>query len=91
MGADSGAGVGAGRRNGYGRSGLFLVRVWTDDAGEGADQTEEQQLGVRCHGKVQRVVDGESHPFEDGADLLKLLVAMLGKSRAERGSSIGQE
>ena len=73
-----------GARDRYKRSGLFLVRMWTEEAEDGTGQVE-------CRGKVQRVVDGESHQFNDGPDLLKLLVAMLAKRKGETGGNLIQE
>jgi hypothetical protein len=48
---------------------LFLVRVWRGDVSQG------QQA---WRGKVQHAVSGESHHFDDWAEMLAWLVAMLG-------------
>ena len=63
------------------RTDLFLVRVWTQDgdAGDSSGQGE-------WHGKVQRVVDGETHQFDDWQHLMDLLVAMVSGTGSE-GSS----
>ena len=60
------------------RSNLFLLRVWEEET----DQTARAAEAVRWCGKVQRVVDGESHQFDDWQSLIDLLLAML--SRDER-------
>ena len=59
-----------GAHNHYGRSGLFLVRIWAEDAEDGTGQVE-------CHGKVQRVVDGRYHQFKSRRGLLDALFAMV--------------
>jgi hypothetical protein len=51
------------------RTGLFLLRVWTEDAGDGSGKAE-------WHGKVQRVVNGESRYFHNWPELVELLAAM---------------
>ena len=51
------------------RTNLFLVRLWTHDAPDGSGNTE-------CTGKVQRVIDGESHQFDDWRGLMDLLLTM---------------
>ena len=56
------------------RSDLFLVRLWARDAGEGSDTVE-------CQGKVQRVVDGQSHQFDSWQGLVDLLVVMLSSNK----------
>ena len=54
------------------RGNLFLVRLWNDDApGEGGK--------AAWRGRVQRVVDGESHQFDDWQDLTETLMLMLSK------------
>ena len=63
-----------GTRYQQGHSDLFLVRVWVEGAGDGSGRVEW------C-GKVQRVVDGESHRFVGWQDLVDLLVAMLSKNK----------
>jgi hypothetical protein len=70
------------------RTDLFLVRVWTERTPEGgAAQGAEKASGgsggsgdsdqVVYHGKVQRVVDGESHEFSSWQGLIDLLLTML--------------
>ncbi|MDQ6695103.1 MAG: hypothetical protein M3014_11915 [Chloroflexota bacterium] len=49
---------------------LFLVRFWTQEV---SGMSEEQEWG----GKVQRVVDGEAHQFQDWEALVDTLRAML--------------
>ena len=53
----------------YKRSDLFLVRL----AAKAADGSGT----VEWHGKVQRVVDGESHSFQSLLALLELLQQMV--------------
>jgi hypothetical protein len=50
------------------RSHLFLVRLWPD----GADSA-----GHEWSGRVQHVVSGEAHTFEDWATLIEWLRGML--------------
>ena len=59
------------------RTGLFLVRVWTEDAGDGSGRAE-------WHGKVQRVVNGEARYFHDWPELVDLLLAMAPGEIARR-------
>ncbi len=54
----------------YRRSDLFLVRLAAKEATDGSGKVEWQ-------GKVQRVVDGESHPFQSREALLDLLQQMV--------------
>ena len=58
----------------YRRSDLFLLRMWSREADDGSGRLE-------WHGKVQRVVDGESHDFSDWQGLSDLLLAMLSVAR----------
>lgn len=58
----------------YRRSDLFLVRLWTEDAPDSNGKLE-------WRGKVQRVVDGESHQFSNLQDLADLLQAMLSTNK----------
>jgi hypothetical protein len=64
------------------RTELFLVRVWTEEemAAPEPDSAGDSKKVVRG-GRVQRVVDGESHQFNDWAGLTNLLVAMLSDSK----------
>ncbi len=57
-------------RRRYRGSNLFLVRCWAEDRGEG-------MASIKWRGKVQRVMDGESHDFGNLQDLVDLLLAML--------------
>jgi hypothetical protein len=52
------------------RTDLFLVRMWTQDASDGSGTSE-------WHGRVQRVVDGESRQFDNWQTLVAALSAML--------------
>ena len=56
------------------RSNLFLVRVWTRNSHDGSGEPEWE-------GKVQRVVDGESHQFNDWQGLGDQIVGMLTEKR----------
>lgn len=56
------------------RTNLFLVRIWAEDAGDKGGNTSSK---TDWQGKVQRVIDGESHPFSSLQDLLDLLLEML--------------
>ena len=68
------------------RTHLFLVRVWSRQAGDSGDGSE--LLG----GKVQRVVDGEAHSFDDWQTLVELLIKMSrGKPATNKNSSGGYE
>ena len=54
------------------RSDLFLVRVWP------APETEEiSDHGAAWHGRVQHVLTGEAHNFEDLRVLVSRLEGML--------------
>ena len=64
----------------YKRADLFLVRVWTHDTGEG-DNEGDGRYKVECQGKVQRVVDGESHQFDNLQALADTLLAMLSPAK----------
>ena len=74
------------------RSDLFLVRLWTEEDEEedqGSAEVEQVQAGDKrhpseWHGKVQRVVDGESHQFDDWQGLVNLFQAMLNRQHDER-------
>jgi hypothetical protein len=63
-----------GGRHHYRRSDLFLVRMWSEEAADGSGKIE-------WRGKVQRVVDGESHQFGEWQDLCNLLLGMLSKDK----------
>jgi hypothetical protein len=52
------------------RTELFLVRVWIPPSQDGSVQAE-------WGGKVQRVVDGEAHYFDDPQTLTALISDML--------------
>jgi hypothetical protein len=62
------------------RTNLFLVRVWTEQSDDGSRKSE-------LHGRVQRVVDGESHRFSDWQGLLDSLETMLSPS-GQPGTSV---
>jgi hypothetical protein len=61
--------MGTGRR--YKGSNLYLVRFWAKDGTNSGDEN------VDWRGRVQRVVDGESHEFKSLQDLVGLLSVML--------------
>jgi hypothetical protein len=61
-----------GRR--YKSSTLYLVRLWA----KGVDATGDGS--VEWHGRVQRVMDGESHEFKSLQDLVDLLSVMVSNS-----------
>ncbi len=54
------------------RANLYLVRVWNEDGSVG-----DGGGAATWHGRVQRVVDGESHPFNNWQDLINVLQEML--------------
>lgn len=60
------------------RTDLFLLRVWLVDSSDvtGSDVTGSDAR-TEWHGRVQRVVDGEVHRFDDWAGLVELLTEML--------------
>ena len=63
---------------------LFIVRVWT--------QHQDGQPGsagnsTAWRGKVQRVVDGESHEFNDWEALIYTLQAMLSADAHRSGAA----
>lgn len=47
---------------------FFLVRLWSDPAGEGK---------AEWHGRLQHVLSGEAHSFGNLAMLLDVLIAVL--------------
>ncbi len=56
-----------------GRSQLFLLRVWLDDApGENEGQ-----------GRVQHPVTGEAHPFRTCAELKRLIRDMMAPKKSD--------
>lgn len=61
--------MGTGHR--YKSSNLYLVRLWA----KGGDITGNGS--AEWHGRVQRVMDGESHEFKSLQDLVDLLSVML--------------
>ena len=66
------------------RTNLFLVRIWGGGAmGEGAIADMAAGEHLEWQGMVQRVVDGESHRFENMQDLVALLREMLSNSEGE--------
>ena len=79
---------GAGKGQRPAASHLFLVRLWeepgeaTSDAGQAADSSGTQPGAAdtpnrEWKGKVQHVVSGESHTFQDLPSLLDYLRAMM--------------
>ena len=59
------------------RTNLFLVRVWAD---QGSDEDENSGGEKEWHGRVQLVVDGESHRFDDLQGLVDMLREMLSET-----------
>jgi hypothetical protein len=66
-----------------GESSLFLVRVWAEGAKDGLHPKQ-----ARWHGKVQHVVTGEAHGFDDWPELLAWMTEML---RTDAGTKPGEE
>ena len=64
---------------------LFLVRVWAREASNARDGDGAKRGSgtTEWSGKVRRVVDGESHRFDDLPDLLSILLMMLSEHRGE--------
>ncbi len=78
------------------RSDLFLVRVWSGSEQAISENDNEitsahyatgygEHPEYELHGRVQRVTDGESHPFDSRQDLLNILNSMVSGSIVERG------
>lgn len=61
----------------YKRTDLFLVRVWTQDPGDHTEPTLTEDDTAAWHGRVQRVVDGEMHEFDNWDALVAALRAMI--------------
>jgi hypothetical protein len=59
----------------FGRSDLYLVRLWTEETAAGS---------ALAHGKVQRAVSGETNHFDDWQGLLDRLRAMAVGDRGDR-------
>ncbi len=59
-----------GEREPNGRSHLFLVRLWLDQA-DSVSVTESLS-----HGKVQHLITGKASPFSDWSSLIDLLASM---------------
>lgn len=68
----------------YRRANLFLLRLWLEDA---MDSTGK----IEWRGKVQRVVDGESHHFSDWQGLNEWLMAMLSHPGSTRGEGVASD
>jgi hypothetical protein len=64
----------------YKRTDLFLVRLWPEESEDGSTAGNDSGQ-VEWHGKVQRVVDGESHPFRSLPGLVDVLLIMLGNNK----------
>jgi hypothetical protein len=64
------------------RTDLFLIRMWTTEERDVSGGSEKS--GTEWRGKVQRVVDGESHQFDGWQGLADLLAEMLSKSSGAR-------
>ncbi len=65
------------------RNNLFLLRLWAEDLRDGDGRNKAQ-----WHGRLRRVVDGESHDFADWQGLLDLLADMLSGKRLDHPSPI---
>ena len=57
------------------RSALFLLRLWAEEESDGEGE-------MVWRGKVQRVLDGESHHFKDWQELIDSLATMLSETGA---------
>jgi hypothetical protein len=68
-----------GTRHRYGQSALFLVRVYADRTIGGAGESTGDP--VECHGRVQRVVDGETRAFSTWRDLVDVLHELLSNEK----------
>lgn len=75
------------RKHEHHKTDLFLVRVWLQDWVPGS----VSGVNAEWHGRVQRVVDGESHHFNDWPGLVSLLVAMLDPVQQEEGQEALQQ
>ena len=64
------------------RSDLFLVRVWP-----APDAEEISDPEVAWHGRVQHVLTGEAHNFEDLRVLISKLEGMLHAGSAARSGN----
>ena len=64
----------------YKRTDLFLVRLWPKES-EDESKAGNDSGQVEWHGKVQRVVDGETHPFRSLPGLVDMLLVMLGNNK----------
>ncbi len=67
-------------RRQYNRTDLFLVRLWSKDNTDGSNAGKDSEQ-VEWQGKVQRVVDGEAHPFSSLQDLVNVLLVMLAANK----------
>jgi hypothetical protein len=61
--------MGTGRR--YKGSNLYLVRLWAKSGAATGNGS------IEWHGRVQRVMDGESHEFKSLQDLVDLISLMI--------------
>ncbi len=80
---------GAGKAQRPAASHLFLVRLWEESGGEpegsdtagvggnGAHPETDGAANREWRGKVQHVVSGESHTFQDLSSLLDVLRSMM--------------
>jgi hypothetical protein len=62
---------------------LYLVRLWAQDQDIEGDASDSATPGsANWQGRVQRVIDGESHQFDNLQGLVDLLLQMLsGKAK----------
>ena len=65
------------------RTDLFLVRVWREGIGDHNDDEASGTGGdtTEWRGRVQRVVDGESHEFDNWQGLVDSLLVMLSEDK----------
>lgn len=62
---------------------LFIIRMWAEEVGDEEMGDGAGRRPTELRGKVQRVVDGESHQFDSWQALVELLQAMV----SERGDT----
>ncbi len=70
---------------------LFLLRLWTDGAGEDGAPGAPASLESKLHGKVMHVLTGQGSNFNDWPTLLGLLTKMMSLDREKDDTSTAQE
>jgi hypothetical protein len=73
-----------GAHHNYRRSDLFLLRLWAEVADDGSKM-------LKLHGKLQRVVNGESHRFCGWQGLLDLLMTMVSEESKQPADPAQEE